>query len=213
MFDNFTHDEEVEIPDDGTELVTSMDVTGWAPCPSTWCSPTSSTPPCRFVTIDNFNGYRAVVWNRTASLSADNVVYAFPSDDMANGWYNVRVIDEVLARPVCRLNLYMTSNWTDDTARVFLGSGLLGTVQRAARVREKAMRRLDLGIAAKSRGPLRRCAAPHGYVSAARPLGLSSLQHCQGARQRGQKGSGAGTARGPLTARRRRRTRGSHRLR
>jgi hypothetical protein len=116
MFDNFTYDEEVEIPDDGTELVTSMDVTGLGTVPVDVVLTLDiehPRPADLVVTIDNFNGYSEVVWNRTASPSADNVVYAFPSDDMANGRYNVRVIDEVSGEAgVLRgWNLYMTSNW------------------------------------------------------------------------------------------------------
>jgi hypothetical protein len=99
MYGTFTFDEQTVIPDDGQSvLTTSVDVQGLATVPVDVVLTLDIDHPRKsdlVVTIDNFLGYSAVVWDREANPSSEIVVRAFPSDDAVNGEYRVHVQDVV----------------------------------------------------------------------------------------------------------------------
>ena len=65
------------------------------------------------LSIDNFNGYGETLWLNDSSPEAQIVVRAFPSDDMVNGQYNVRLTDTVAGEigTLRGWDLYIVSNW------------------------------------------------------------------------------------------------------
>lgn len=87
------------IPDDGSELVTTVDVQGLASVPIDVVLTVDiehARPSDLTLSIDNFNGYGTTLWEGgDDTLQMEMVVYAFPSDDMVHGEYNVRVTDTV----------------------------------------------------------------------------------------------------------------------
>ena len=89
----FSYDESHPIPDDGTELVTSVDVQGLASVPIDVILTIDidhPRPSDLVLSIDNFNGYGTTLWSGgDDDPELEMVVYAFPSDDMVHGLYNV----------------------------------------------------------------------------------------------------------------------------
>lgn len=87
------------IPDDGTELLTTVDVQGLASVPVDVVLTVRidhDRPSDLVLSIDNFNGYGETLWTGgDADPELEMVVYAFPSDDMVHGAYNVRLTDTV----------------------------------------------------------------------------------------------------------------------
>jgi hypothetical protein len=87
------------IPDDGTELITSVDVQGLATVPVDVVLTIDidhERPSDLVLTIDNFNGYGTSLWTGgDDNPQLEMVVYAFPSDDAVHGLYNVRLTDTV----------------------------------------------------------------------------------------------------------------------
>ncbi|MCO4747348.1 MAG: proprotein convertase P-domain-containing protein [Proteobacteria bacterium] len=116
MYDDFTHDESEEIPDNGETLTTSVNVQGLATVPVDvvlTLDIVHPRPSDLVVTIDNFNGYSQVVWDHEENPSSEVVIRAFPSDDMVNGVYNLHVTDTVTGEQgeLRGWNLYIVSNW------------------------------------------------------------------------------------------------------
>lgn len=87
------------IPDDGTELVSSVDVQGLASVPVDVILTIDiehARPSDLVLSIDNFNGYGTTLWDgESDDVELEMVVRAFPSDDMVHGLYNVRLTDTV----------------------------------------------------------------------------------------------------------------------
>lgn len=86
------------IPDDGTELATSVEVTGLASVPVDVILTLDldhARPADLELSIDNFNGYGSTLWEGDADPQMEMVVRAFPSDDAVHGTYTVRVTDTV----------------------------------------------------------------------------------------------------------------------
>lgn len=85
------------IPDDGTELATSVEVGGLASVPIDVVLTIDiehERPSDLELSIDNFNGYGTSLWDGgDDDPDLTLVVYAFPSDDAVNGTYTVRVTD------------------------------------------------------------------------------------------------------------------------
>lgn len=117
MYGTFTYDEAVVIPDHaGAVLTTAVEVQGLASVPVDVVLSLDIDHPRKsdlVVTIDNFNGYSAVVWDREANPSSEIIVRAFPSDDMVNGEYRLHVQDVVAGQQgVLRgWDLFIVSNW------------------------------------------------------------------------------------------------------
>jgi len=65
------------------------------------------------VLLEDGNGQVATVWNRDANPAAENIVRAFPSDDMVNGTWTLTVLDEVagVEGKLVSWELYITSTW------------------------------------------------------------------------------------------------------
>ena len=95
----FSYEGPATIPDDGTELATSVDVQGLASVPIDVVLTLDldhPRPADLQLSIDNFNGYGTTLWSGgDASPSLEMVVYAFPSDDEVHGTYTVRLTDTV----------------------------------------------------------------------------------------------------------------------
>lgn len=87
------------IPDDGSELATTVDVQGLASVPVDVVLTVRidhDNPADLELSIDNFNGYGETLWSGgDADPELEMVVYAFPSDDMVHGEYTVRITDTV----------------------------------------------------------------------------------------------------------------------
>ena len=87
------------IPDDGTELVSSVDVQGLASVPVDVILTIDidhARPSDLVLSIDNFNGYGTTLWQGdNDEVALEMVIRAFPSDDMVHGLYNVRLTDTV----------------------------------------------------------------------------------------------------------------------
>ncbi|MCB9779190.1 MAG: helix-hairpin-helix domain-containing protein [Alphaproteobacteria bacterium] len=87
------------IPDNGSELVTTVDVAGLASVPVDVVLTVRidhPRPSDLVLSIDNFNDYGQTLWTDGDDDPAlEMVVRAFPSDDAVNGAYHVRVTDTV----------------------------------------------------------------------------------------------------------------------
>lgn len=116
MYGTFSYDTSHPIMDNGTELSTSVTVSGLATVPVDVVLTLDidhPRPSDLVVTIDNFNGYSEVVWNNESSPSSEIIVRAFPSDDAVNGTYSVHIEDTVSGQTGTLLGweLYIVSNW------------------------------------------------------------------------------------------------------
>ncbi len=113
-WDNFTYDEASEIPDNGS-LVTHITAQGLASVPVDVVLTLDidhPRPSDLYVTIEHI-GYEGVVWDHELNPSEDNIIRAFPSDDMANGDYTVTIRDTVSGETgeLRGWNLYIVSTW------------------------------------------------------------------------------------------------------
>ncbi len=95
----FSYEGPAPIPDDGTALVTSVDVQGLASVPVDvvlTIDVDHPRPADLVLSIDNFNGYGTTLWKGgDDDPSLEMVVYAFPGDDEVHGLYNVHLTDTV----------------------------------------------------------------------------------------------------------------------
>jgi hypothetical protein len=116
MYGTFVSDEEVAIPDDGSEVSTSLEVEGLATVPIDVVLTIDVDHPRMsdlILSISNFAGYGESLWLHDADPEVELVVRAFPSDDMVNGTYTVTLIDDVPgeAGTLRGWELYVVSNW------------------------------------------------------------------------------------------------------
>lgn len=84
---------------EGSELLMTVDVQGLASVPVDVVLTLRidhDRPADLELSIDNFNGYGETLWTGgDADPELEMVVYAFPSDDMVHGEYNVRLTDTI----------------------------------------------------------------------------------------------------------------------
>lgn len=98
-WDVFSWEGPETIPDDGTPLDTTVEVTGLASVPVDVVLTIEidhDRPSDLVLEISNFNGYGTTLWEGGSDqIEMELVVRAFPSDDEVHGEYTVTLTDEV----------------------------------------------------------------------------------------------------------------------